>query len=329
MSGTYPFEGGPLKVVFDYPTFTVSIPTASITSTSAEEILALELYPAFFNNRMRTQPVYKIKIMNWHRCTDNTCVKINDETTQGGKTPKVGTAGYFLHVHTDVMGPILWHYVEGVNHYHIPIIPSKTRGGKRQLVRYGYSNRLQYNHSMPLKLDMDQPSGSVDVDTRVECSDLLDYSQQYFTKPTNTKLLRSIRRRLKEGNASDLEEIQFSNVLYHKVHGHVNKLKRLRIDITNENYELGVTDSVSFPPGSKSMVVLTFQPRRKKLRIANEHSFQINCNQLFKMGLTDVWLTNQMWTVHDNEMWPLHLQTYQPAINVCYLVEVIQTLKGI
>ena len=91
----------------------------------------------------------------------------------------------------------------------------------------------------------------------------------------------------------------------------------MKLDVTNENYELGVTDSVTFPPGSKSMVALTFQPRRKKIRIANEHSFQINCNKdeqlkhplilndlpRFKLGLIDVWLTNRMWTVHENEMW--------------------------
>ena len=205
VGGMYPFPAGQLKVVFDYPTFTISIPTSSITSTSAEEIIALELYPAYFNDLLLTQTALKIKILNWHRCTDKACVQINDVSTQSGQTPTVGSAGFFLHIHTDVMGPILWHYEEDVNHFHIPIVPPKNKAGKKQEARYEDKNRLQFNHSVPLTLDLDQPSGSVDVDTRIECRDLLDYSQQYFTKPSNTNLLRRIRRRLKEGNASDLE----------------------------------------------------------------------------------------------------------------------------
>ena len=317
VTGTFPIDGQDQTLTFNYPTFVISMPTAPVTSTSDDEIVLLRLYPAFYKDLRHHRNIpLNIKILNWKRCHDGKCVEVNEKTY--GRTPQAGKAGYFMHAHHLMLGPVLGYYDDGTIQFYVPVIPPKNNvAAAAQLEKYKKHNRLQYNHVMPIALDMDLAAGSVEVDTRVECKDLLDYSQQYFTKPANTNLLRRIRRRLKEGNASDLEEIQFTNVLYHKVHEHVNKLKRLRIDISNENYDLGVTDNVSFPTGSKAMVALTFQPRRKRFRIADEHSFQINCNQVeplkhplilndlprLNLGLIDVWLTNRMWTVHENEMW--------------------------
>ena len=251
----------------------------------------------------------KIKKMNWDNCEDTRGVEVNDQAASSNGTPTEGGAGYLFHTST-LLGPIVWEWTTMYRRLYIPI---QATGN---LNDYTTINNVEINQWTPLVLDMDiQPTDASKVDTRVEYPNLLDYSQQYFTQPQKRDLLRRVSRKLKEGTTTTtennrIEEVQFVNVLY-------CKLKRLRINLTEDDHDMGAVDKIRYPAGSKSMVALTFQPHRKRPRLAEEHSFQIHCNQeeklkhtlqltdlpRLRLALIDVWLNNKMQNVFPKEMW--------------------------
>ena len=256
-------------------------------------------------------------MMNWGNCKDTRGVEVNDQAASSNGTPTQGGAGYLFHTST-LLGPIVWEWTTTYRRLYIPI---QATGN---INHYTTINNVEINQRTPLwPLDMDiQPTDTFKVDTRVECPNLLHYSQQYFTQPQNTDLLRRVSRKLKEGAATttennNIEEIQFVNVLYHKIYDNVRKLKRLRINLTEDDHNVGAVDKIHYPAGSKSMVALTFPPRRKRPRLAEEQLFQIHCNQeeklkhtlqltdlpRLRLGLIDVWLNNKMQNVFPKEMW--------------------------
>ena len=280
MTGVFALPRGRAPISFNKPTFTMTVLNSEIPDSSPDALMELELHPKFFVQMgMCNTTTTKIKMMNWDNCEDTACVEVNDQAVSSNGTPTQGFPDYLFHTST-LLGPTVWEWTTTYRRLYIPI---QATGNIND---YTSINNVQINQRTPLcPLDMDiQPTEASKVDTRVECPNLLYYSQQYFTHPQNRDLLRRVSRKLKEGGITtaennSIEEIQFVNVLYHKIHDNVRKLKRLRINLTEDDHDVGAVDKIRYPAGSKSMVALTFQPRRKRPRLAEEHSFQIHCTR--------------------------------------------------
>ena len=187
---------------------------------------------------------------------------------------------------------------------------------------YNNPNDLLFTQFEPLEQDFstyNTPKDALRVDTLIKCPDLLDRGQQFFTNDSNSGLLRRVNRQLEQsvGDSKQVEEVDFVNVLYHKVNPNVSSLKRVHIDVDTVDTDLDEIEPPRHMDGSKSQMVLHFKPT-KKARYPEEQSFQVVCNQdfrlnrpfdmqayqrRFKMGLIDIWLNQHYHNIKDKEMW--------------------------
>ena len=299
-------------------TVTIPKPTliVKVKNTSQTILGEVELHPRFFAQLGVTDSeTVTVVLPNWAACENNLCMTINGESVTAIVVQN--QADHLVHSNPQ-LSVCMWEWTSTHMNWYLSMETSAN------LVNYSTIYNIQIFQQMPLVLDHTQKGveASSRVDTRVECPGLIDSAQQYFTQPKNKDLLRRVSRRLKKGSdtqnkhKNSVEEVQFINMTYHKITD--NPLKRLRVKLTEDDHDLDTVEEIRYPSGSKSMLTLTFQPRPKRVKMAEEHTFQMTCNKeeplrrtLYlselnrppKMGLIDVWLTNKFQNVFAKEMW--------------------------
>ena len=311
LTKTMTLSTGETSVTIPKPTLIVKV-----KNTSHQYVADVELHPRFFAQLGVTDSeTVTVVLPNWVACENKLCMTINGEAVTALVIQN--QADYLIHSNGQ-LSVCMWEWTSTHMIWYLSIETSAN------LVNYSTIYNLQIFQQMPLVLDHTQKGveASTRVDTRVECPGLIDSAQQYFTQPKNKDLLRRVSRRLKKGSdtqakhKNSVEEVQFINLTYHKIPH--NPLKRLRVKLTEDDHDLDTVEEIRYPSGSKSMITLTFQPRPKRVKMAEEHTFQMTCNEdeplrrtLYlselnrppKMGLTDVWLTNNFQNVYPKEMW--------------------------